>query len=321
MDTAGTAGNSKAVTGTNISGGHASASAFSGGSLGSTNAIAGILGISDAGGVLNSLRNALNLAIGSDLINYHDLGQSYFDNKYFKILMKESGSEGEGKRITGTAVGTPATGTATISESATNLLLDGKTFIFPVNAHTITFDNSLSQTSSTSTKAGIKDQTTPQGLLESLHRSTELAIRAGLVVSTEPLGSLTMTVKSRDTGTAYNSQNFTGTAVSSGHITSGAFSGGVAGSNISATPFEGGQDISSNLVAASEAASNLKAAIDSKMGHNGKCSATIPFGDTEFNDRNFATIELTDTNGKAVQYRIRNDFGAAAEGTATAARA
>ena len=258
MGLEGTAGNSKTITGTNISGGHASASAFSGGALGSTNAIAGILGLTDPGEILTSLRTSLNAAINAKLINYHTLGQSYFDDKFFKILMAESGSEGEGKRITGTAVGTPATGTATIGASVTQANLNGKTFIFPVNAHTITFDDSLSQTSSTSTKAGIKDQTTPQGLLESLHRSTELAIRAGLVVSTEPLGDRVMTIKSKATGTAYNSQNFTGTAVSGGFISSGAFSGGVAGSNITATPFEGGQDISSNLVAASEAASNLK---------------------------------------------------------------
>ena len=321
MDTVGTTGNGKAITGTGVSGGQVSVVAFASGGLGSTNAIAGILGVTTKQEAMDSLRASLNAAIKANLLNYLPLGASYSNDEYFKVLMNESGSEGEGKRITGTATGTPATGTATIGGSVTQSNLSGKTFIFPVTSHTITFDTTLSQTSSTSTKAGIKDQSTPQGFIESLHRSIELAIEGGLVMSITPPGDKLLTIKTSATGTTYNSQNFTGTSVSGGFISAVAFSGGTAGSNMTATAFAGGHDVTESDVAASEAASNLKEAIDSKMGHNSKASASVTFGDTEYNDRNYAVIELTDTSGTVRQYRIRTDNNAAAAGTALAARA
>ena len=189
MDTVGTTGNGKVVTGTGISGAQLSATTFATGGLGSSSTNIGIMDATTKAHAISALRASLNLAIDAGSINLVFQGRVYGDNDHMKILMGTIGAAGQGRKITGTAAGSPASVTLTIS-SGTSSSLHGKTIIFPapdgygIALHTMTFDNTSSQTSSTSRAIGIKDQTTIQGIMDSVIRSVTAASKERLILMT-----------------------------------------------------------------------------------------------------------------------------------------
>tara|TARA_Y100001938_G_scaffold79381_1_gene109650 strand:+ start:4072 stop:15234 length:11163 start_codon:yes stop_codon:yes gene_type:complete len=316
MDTVGTSGNGKTITGTGISGSQLSATTFASGGLGSSATNAGILDADTNALVLSALRLSLNQAIEAGSIDLGLQGRTYGDNSYMKLIQNTKGEAGQGRKITGTAVGSPSSVTLTIS-SGTSSSLHGKTIIFPAPvgyskpAHTMTFDNTSSQTSSTSRAIGIKDQTNIQGIMDSVIRSVKAASKERLILMTPAaMQDKNFTIHTDAYSTLFNASAITGTAISGGFLTQTGFSGGSAGTNFAATVFDGGHDVTPSDIAASEAASNLKAAINSKMGHNAIASANFTFGASSFDDKNHAGIELTDALGYTRQYTIRNDYGA-----------